>query len=78
MNPKEKAKELVERMNQPYCIGGNYNMTQWQIKQCAIICVEEIIAALQKNSNGLIYSDNPAIFDTIAHYQQVKKEIELL
>jgi len=82
MNPKEKAKELVESFMEVICPDGgalSYKRQQWErAKQCAIICVKEILGVLQKNSNGLIYSEYPAIFEDITYYQQVKIEIELL
>ena len=68
MTPKEKAKELIDKM---YGDEVDY-MTEEQAKQCALIAVDEIIEA------------NPIAFDEddncIAKqwWKEVKKEIELL
>jgi hypothetical protein len=68
MTPKEKAKELIDKM---YGDEVDY-MTEEQAKQCALIAVDEIIAS------------NPIAFDEedncIAKqwWQEVKTEIEKL
>ena len=68
MTPKEKAKELIDKM---YGDEVDY-MTEEQAKQCALIAVDEIIEA------------NPIAFDEedncIAKqwWQEVKNEIEKL
>ena len=68
MTPKEKAKELIDKM---YGDEVDY-MTEEQAKQCALIAVDEIIAS------------NPIAFDKddncIAKHwwQEVKTEIEKL
>lgn len=67
MKPKEKAKELVDKMYQH----------QWRkdtiefrnAKQCAIIAVDEILEIVPKN-NGWQTS--------LEYWQQVKQEIEKL
>lgn len=73
MNPKEKAKKLVEKFT-PYCdvhvYPKSYNCSEFlhiplveNAKKCALICVEEIIS-----------------IGTQAHYidywEEVKREIE--
>jgi hypothetical protein len=68
MTPKEKAKELIDKM---YGDEVDY-MTEEQAKQCALIAVDEIIAS------------NPIAFDKddncIASYwwKEVKQQIVLL
>ena len=67
MTPKEKAQELVDKYK-PY----SYGVTEKNIIDCAkhfaIICVDEIINALDES---LINAD-------IEWYKQIKREIESL
>lgn len=87
MNPKEKAKELVETYHKlliyfPYIDGendkcGEGNMTFNSAKQCAIICVDEIMKA-----NPIVplefMLESEALDAAREYWQQVKNEIELL
>ena len=64
MTPKEKAKELVNKMYGDEL----YYMTEGQAKQCALIAVEEILK---------ICVDSLGLSD-LDYWQDVKEEIELL
>lgn len=76
MTAKEKAKELINKMDVIHYIklinknskGLPVSMYDDQIKQCALICVDEIIKVV--DDNCLEYDDH--------YWQEVKKEIELL
>jgi hypothetical protein len=46
MTPKEKAKELVDKM---------YGVTDYQAKQSALIAVDELIKQEEKYNNGTFY-----------------------
>ena len=62
MTPKEKAKELVDKMRDEIPC----HCDDWeQAKQCALIAVDEIIEAIGYNSESHIWI-------------KVKQEIELL
>lgn len=71
MTPKEKAEELVERFmlwKFQKC-----ELSKKQAKQCALICVDEIIDL------GLLYGDAPfgdSGKQFHSYWQQVKTEIE--
>jgi hypothetical protein len=62
MIPKEKAKELVDKM---------YGVTDYQAKQSALIAVDEIIEELLECGEVWMKS-------RIIYWQKVKQEIELL
>jgi hypothetical protein len=62
MTPKEKAKELVDKM---------YGVTDYQAKQSALIAVDEIIEELLECGEVWMKS-------RIIYWQEVKQEIELL
>lgn len=67
MTPKEKAKQLYEQYEFVYI--QNYTSAH-EVKQCALICVEEIL-------NTFTYPDTD--FGAVIHYwQSVKTEIEKL
>jgi hypothetical protein len=69
MTPKEKAEELVEKYAELASRFGQ--ATEWEYdKQCAIICVDELIEALEHN----LWQNK----DWINHYKEVKQEIEKL
>ena len=82
MTPKEKAKELVEKMfsNMPKYLQGKIGSET--AKQCALICVDEILEANEKISlkglsetmqtNDILYQ----LTDNAMYWQEVKKEIE--
>ena len=66
MTPKEKAKELVDKM---WNIDERYGSIGFhEAKQCALIAVDEIL------SNPMFFSD----WGTVYFWQSVKKEIEKL
>jgi hypothetical protein len=69
MEPKLKAKELVNKMYnqiQPDELGKDYNSA----KQCALIAVDELIIEKNKWENGSFY--------TSKYWDYVKHEIEKL
>ena len=64
ITPKEKAKELVDKMKLCLFSDGDYDA-----KQCALIAVDEIIEILwHTHKNEIEYR----------YFQEVKQEIELL
>lgn len=72
MTPKEKAKELFEKMYykiQPDELGKD----QESAKQCALIAVNLVISS-NPHSNPF----NTAIHSTIKYWGEVKQEIEKL
>jgi hypothetical protein len=74
MTPKEKAEELLEKMNVIHYLKGNglpVSMHRSQIKQCALIAVDEIFFALKYNLDG-------ATSGSVKYWQKVKQEIEKL
>ena len=64
MEAKEKSKELINKFLQVY--DGRVLIAE----KCALICVDELIEALEHNS----WQNK----DCINHYKEVKKEIEEL
>ena len=71
--PKEKAKELVDKFYkiepvEPIYVG----MDRGQAKQCALICVDEI---LKIEAFSLL---NSTLEEEIYHWEQVKQEIQKL
>ena len=68
MTPKEKAKELVDKYS-TYVVmwSGGIEVETQNVKQCALIAVDEILKVAFYASNE-IYE----------HYIQVKQEIEKL
>jgi len=58
MIPKEKAKELVKEYS--------WNADKSDAKQCALICVDEILKAMYVENRG-----NP-------YWEQIKQEIKKL
>lgn len=65
MRPKEKAKQLVDKMSFEVC--------KTDAKQCALIAVNEII-----NSNPHSNPLNTEVYSTMDWWQEVKQEIEKL
>jgi hypothetical protein len=70
MTPKDKAKELFEKMYFVDDPMGNYPMCFDTAKQCALIAVCEII-----NSNPHSNPLNTNVESTMSYWQQVKQEI---
>jgi len=75
MTPKEKADELIGRFTiQVTC--GIFEVAyefQEEIKQCAIICVDELIYSTQPKSRMFRFDEY-----CIEYWQEVKQEIEKL
>jgi len=65
---KKKAKELIDKYMSPIDGLHKYPMCFDTAKQCAIICVDEILKEIY--SNNLITNDKRRIF-----WQEVKEEI---
>jgi len=74
MTPKEKAIELLEKINNELnWIEIDYQIDLYRdVKQCALIAVDEMISVLT-DLNG-IYNITPAL----TYWQEVKQEIEKL
>jgi len=68
MTAKAKAKELVDKMKSKMYSDGDYDA-----KQCALICVNEINDELDNFSN-----DDGYQFSRVEFYTEVKQEIEKL
>ena len=69
MTPKEKAKELVDKMEHP--LEGFY-IIRVAAKQLALISVDEIIEFLLQASKYLAFPQQ------VMYWQEVKQEIEKL
>jgi hypothetical protein len=90
MTPKDKAKELFNKMYMVEDPMGNYPMCFDTAKQCALILVDEIINALDiydtltesnlKQEFGLDYfsCELQNMDNDFRYWQQVKHEIEKL
>ena len=70
MTPKEKAKELFDKMYMVDDPMGNYPMCFDTAKQCALIAVDEIINHIRVNLGG---GTHQGVF-----WLEVRKEIEAL
>lgn len=72
MTPKEKAEELINKYS-TYVVmwAGGIEVTVENVKQCALIAVDEILEAIDWHSYE---SPNKEIF----FWEQVKNEIEKL
>lgn len=68
MTPKEKARELFDKMCYWHMVDGGSN--QLEAKQCALIAVDEVIILVTNYTIGCR--------DEQDYWQQVKQEIELL
>ena len=77
MTPREKARELVDKMYycQRYVDGENYIPLEAykRAKQCALIAVDEIILAIPDASDD----DSPYNHE-LKYWQEVKEEIDKL
>lgn len=67
MSPKEKAKELYDKMY--YCFQGNID--DYTAKQCALIAVDEMLKHMSFHFGQISLS-------TLEYWNQVKHEIEKL
>ncbi len=72
MTTKEKAKELIEKFRYNDSIPQS-RMEEYKAKQCAIICVDEIIQQFKEE-----LSANVTGHYKIDYWQQVKTEIQSL
>jgi hypothetical protein len=68
MAPKEKAKEIFNKMYQVNDIMGNYPMCFDTAKKCSLIAVEEIMNSIDAEEYVVLYY----------YWQKVKQEIENL
>lgn len=76
MTPKEKAEELLEKMNVIHHLKGNglpVSMHKSQIKQCALIAVDEITQAIDFD-----WMEVQNLEREHAYWDKVKEEIEKL
>ena len=84
MTPKEKANELVSLMlqHQHFAVKGHFNEKSClnNAKQCALICVDEIIETNPLMSLNATYGvGSVEIYSSNKKYwQEVKQEIEKL
>ena len=69
MKPKEKAKDLIERMYQVHSSSAS-DITWYFAKQCALIAVEEILTRM---IGSRAYSFNEKLF-----WSEVKSELQSL
>ena len=83
MIPSEKAIELVDKYKNMHSVAGGIGVTEKQAKQCALICVDEI---LDENSANNVSNDCAWVKDEDGKFrmtneqfwQAVKHEINLL
>lgn len=77
MTPKEKAKELFDKMFYAKSEDGYHSVNSYRAKQCALIAVDEVL-----NSNPCCEdSDRGGNFQWASneyYWQEVKQEIEKL
>ena len=74
MTPKEKAKEMYIKFDFVYV--QNYT-SKFEVKQCALITVDEIINTLNRDIRDLDVRGN-ILLDLIEYWQEVKQEIDKL
>jgi putative IMPACT (imprinted ancient) family translation regulator len=76
MTPKEKAKELVEKMSYND-FDEDHNCSHYVAKNCALIAVDEMIKELEELLEG---DERPSVgvYYLWEYYKEVKQEIELL
>ena len=70
MKAKEKAEELFYKMLSTDKVDDYSFVGSKVAKQCALICVDELIIQQEKYNNGSFYPSK--------YWQQVKQEIEKL
>jgi len=75
MTPKEKARELTNRFArvEPYLPTKETVLFMYEAKQCATICVDEILQHAQ-----MIEGDYEGYSSTHQYFKKVKEEISLL
>ena len=76
MTPKEKAKELVDKYS-TYVVmwTGGVEVERQNVKQCALIAVDEILEYIPKFEYGQGEKTTTTEYD---YLQEVKQEIEKL
>ena len=74
MTPKEKAKQLIEKITETLQDADMYGWYNPACKNCALIAVDEIIEQLSDDWGDNQWRAN----DYIGYWQQVKQEIESL
>lgn len=79
---KQKAIELVEKFGDTTDNWGTYNLGKRQAKQCAIICVDEILEILSKlhkpEYTTFAINDNIDGYELEDFYEKIKQEIQNL
>ncbi len=73
MIPKQKAKELVEKLSLKFPMISPDHFVKQQAKQCALIFIDEIIKEIEAWNFGVIDYTN-----RIKFWKKVKKEINKL
>ena len=76
---EQKANKLIERFS-PYCYGNDYDNgaeTEENAKQCALICVEEVIQSMPLEPHTTKTLDyNIAYSEALKFWQEVKQIIK--
>ena len=78
--PKEKAKELVDKFLPHSNFWDCYNdepLEENHAVKCALIAVDEILKPFEYEQNNKFYSIHPNLYQ-LKYWQEVKEEIELL
>ena len=76
MTPKEKAKELVEKMYVVHSHSAS-DITYYFVKECALIAVDEMIKELEELLEG-DERTSVGVYYLWEYYKEVKQEIEKL
>ena len=71
MTPKEKAEELLKRMQLVEDLYGNYPMCHDTAKQCALICCDEILSDMFLTN----YDPDDATHPHVKYWYEVKEEL---
>ena len=74
MKPKEKAESLVAKFNVWTSRNNNAIHIEYDAKQCALICVDEILEIMLYWHIG----NDPYLCNNKKYYLEVKQEIEKL
>lgn len=82
--PKQKAKELVEKFvylkdrEENECKHPLFSLLKIKAKQCALICVDEILKRLRQDNKMIVFGypeDKTVLGFDIKYWQEVKQEI---
>ncbi len=76
MTPKQKAEELIEKFKRTLNITDMRMGTNPFVKQCTLICCEEVINELHTRSKTNCEMDGALAIRSANFWQEVKKEIE--